>query len=312
MAPRPIIIDSDPGTDDAIAIWLALASPELDLLGITTVAGNVPLALTSKNARKVCELAGRGEVKVFAGCSRPMLRKLVTAEAFHGQDGLGQARLPEPSMPLQPGHAVDWLVETLMAAGDQGITLCPIGPLTNVALAIVKEPRILTKIREVVLMGGGFFAGGNTTPAAEFNVYVDPHAAQVVFTSGLPLTMMPLDVTHKALMTAERIAAVRALETPVAKAAAGMMASYGAHDAEKYARDGGPLHDPCVIAYLLEPAIFSGRDCNVRIETASEATMGMTVVDWWGTTEAPRNCRVIDEIDDDRFFALLTERLAAL
>ena len=131
MVPRPIIIDSDPGTDDAIAIWLALASPELDLLGITTVAGNVPLALTSKNARKVCELAGRGEVKVFAGCSRPMLRKLVTAEAFHGQDGLGQARLPEPSMPLQPGHAVDWLVETLMAAGDQGITLCPIGPLTE-------------------------------------------------------------------------------------------------------------------------------------------------------------------------------------
>ena len=312
MAPRPIIIDSDPGTDDAIAIWLALASPELDLLGITTVAGNVPLALTSKNARKVCELAGRGEVKVFAGCSRPMLRKLVTAEAFHGQDGLGQARLPEPSMPLQPGHAVDWLVETLMAAGDQGITLCPIGPLTNIALAIVKEPRILTKIREIVLMGGGFFAGGNTTPAAEFNVYVDPHAAQVVFTSGLPLTMMPLDVTHKALMTPERIAAVRDLDTPVARAAADMMASYGAHDAQKYARDGGPLHDPCVIAYLLRPELFAGRACHVRIETASETTLGMTVVDWWDVTEAPKNCRVIDQIDDDGFFALLTERLAAL
>ncbi len=316
MAPRPIIIDSDPGTDDAIAIWLALASPELELLGVTTVAGNVPLALTSKNARKVCELAGRGDVKVFAGCSRPMLRPLVTAESFHGHDGLGHAPLPEPEMPLQPQHAVDWLVDSLMAAeggdGDGGVTLCPIGPLTNIALAIVKEPRILPKIREIVLMGGGFFAGGNTTPAAEFNIHVDPHAAQVVFTSGVPLTMMPLDVTHKALMTAERIAAVQALDTPVATAAAGMMASYGAHDAEKYARDGGPLHDPCVIAYLLEPAIFSGRDCNVRIETASEATMGMTVVDWWGTTEEPRNCRVIDEIDDDRFFKLLTERLAAL
>ena len=312
MAPRPIIIDSDPGTDDAIAIWLALASPELELLGVTTVAGNVPLALTAKNARKVCELAGRAEVKVFAGCSRPLLRSLVTAESFHGHDGLGHAPLPEPTLPLQPAHAVDWLVDTLMAAGEAGVTLCPIGPLTNLALAIVKEPRILPKIREIVLMGGGFFAGGNTTPAAEFNIHVDPHAAQVVFTSGVPLTMMPLDVTHKALMTPARIAAVRALATPVAEAAAAMMAAYGAHDAEKYAREGGPLHDPCVIAYLLEPGIFGGRDCHVQIETASEATLGMTVVDWWGVSGRPANCRVIDEIDADRFFALLTERLARL
>ena len=312
VAPRSIIIDSDPGTDDAIAIWLALASPELELLGITAVAGNVPLALTEKNARKVCELAGRADVRVFAGCSRPMLRNLVTAESFHGHDGLGNAPLPEPSMPLQPQHAVDWLVETLMASDSGGVTLCPIGPLTNIALAIVKEPRIMTRIREIVLMGGGFFAGGNTTPAAEFNIHVDPHAAHVVFTSGVPLTMMPLDVTHKALMTPERIAAVQALESPVARAAAGMMASYGAHDAEKYGRNGGPLHDPCVIAYLLEPEIFAGRDCNVRIETASQVTFGMTVVDWWGSTEEPKNCRVINEIDAERFFALLTERLATL
>ena len=173
MAPRPIIIDSDPGTDDAIAIWLALASPELDLLGVTTVAGNVPLALTSKNARKVCELAGRSDVKVFAGCSRPMLRPLVTAESFHGHDGLGHAPLPEPDMPLQPQHAVDWLVDSLMAAEGEGVTLCPVGPLTNIAMAIVKEPRILPKIAEIVLMGGAYFEGGNTTPHAEFNIFVD-------------------------------------------------------------------------------------------------------------------------------------------
>jgi len=189
---------------------------------------------------------------------------------------------------------------------------CPIGPLTNIALAIVKEPRILPKIREIVLMGGGFFAGGNTTPAAEFNIHVDPHAAHVVFTSGVPLTMMPLDVTHKALMTADRIAAVQALDKPVARAAAGMMASYGAHDAEKYARDGGPLHDPCVIAYLLEPGIFGGRDCHVRIETASETTLGMTVVDMWGVTGRPTNTLWMRDADADGFFDLLIERLARL
>ena len=312
MATRPIIIDCDPGIDDAVAIWLALASPELELLGITTVAGNVPLAKTQENARKVCELAGRHETRVFAGCSRPLLRPPVTAEAFHGHDGLANVGLPAPELPLQPQHAVDWLVETLLAVEDGTVTICPLGPLTNVALAIVKEPRILPKIREIVLMGGGFFEGGNTTPAAEFNIHVDPHAAHVVFTASVPLTMMPLDVTHKALMTGPRVAAVRALGTPVAEAAAKMMASYGTHDAEKLDQHGGPLHDPCVIAHLLEPTLFQGRDCFVQVETASEATMGMTVVDWWGVTGQAANCRVMNGIDADGFFTLVTERLGRL
>ncbi|HEY9548450.1 MAG TPA: nucleoside hydrolase, partial [Kiloniellaceae bacterium] len=198
---RPIIIDTDPGQDDAIAILLALASPELTVLGITAVAGNVPLALTEKNARKVCELAGRPEVKVFAGCARPLVRPPVTAEQVHGKTGLDGPDLPEPAMPLQPQHAVDWLVDTLRAAPAGSITLCALGPLTNLAAAIVKAPDIVARIGEIVLMGGGFFEGGNTTPAAEFNIYVDPHAAQVVFASGAKLTMHPLDVTHKALMT---------------------------------------------------------------------------------------------------------------
>jgi len=312
MAPRPIIIDTDPGTDDAIAIWLALASPELEVLGITAVAGNVPLRLTEKNARKVCELAKRSDIKVLAGCSRPLLRPLVTAEDFHGETGLGDTDLPEPSMPLQPGHAVDWLVDTLMAAADGEITLCPLGPLTNIAMAIVKEPRILPKIREVVLMGGGFFAGGNITPAAEFNIYCDPHAAHVVFSSGVKLTMMPLDVTHQARTSRDRISAVRALGTPVGVAAAAMMASHGKRDAQDRDKDGGPLHDPCVIAYLLQPDLFDGRDCNVRVETGSEITMGMTVVDWWGVTDGPKNCTVMNRIDADGYFVLIVERLARL
>ena len=312
MAPRPIIIDTDPGQDDAIAILLALASPELDVLGITAVAGNVPLALTEQNARKVCELAGRTEMNVFAGCARPLLRPLVTAEYVHGRTGLDGPDLPAPSMPLQERHAVDWLVETLMAAPDGEITLCPIGPLTNIATAMVREPRILPKIREIVLMGGGFFEGGNTTPTAEFNIYVDPHAAHVVFDSGVKLTMMPLDVTHKALMRHDWIEHVDRLGTPVGKAAAAMMAFYERFDMEKYGEAGGPLHDPCVIAYLLRPELFQGKDCNVVVETGSELTMGMTVVDWWDVTDRPSNCQVMNRIDADGFFGLILDRLGRL
>ena len=289
MAPRPIIIDTDPGQDDAIALLLALASPELEVLGVTVVAGNVPLALTEVNARKVCELAGRPDAKVFAGCSRPLVRPLVTAEVVHGKTGLDGPDLPPPTMPLQPQHAVDWLVETLMAAADRSITLCPLGPLTNIAMAIVKEPRIVPKIREIVLMGGGFFEGGNTTPTSEFNIYVDPHAAQAVFTSGVKLTMHPLDVTHKALMSKAWIDSLGKLGTRVGAAASAMLTFYERFDMEKYGQAGGPLHDPCVIAYLLRPELFGGKDCNVAIETGSELTMGQTVVDWWGVTGRPKN-----------------------
>ena len=309
---RPIIIDTDPGQDDAIALLLALASPELEVLGVTAVAGNVPLSLTESNARKVCELAGRPDINVFAGCSRPMVRALVTAEEVHGKTGLDGPDLPVPTMPLQPRHAVDWIVDTLMAAGDGSITLCPVGPLTNIAMAMVKEPRILPKIDEIVLMGGAYFESGNTTPHAEFNIYVDPHAAHVVFTSGVKLTMHPLDVTHKALMSSAWIETLRALDTPVGTAAAEMLTFYERYDMDKYGEAGGPLHDPCVIAYLLKPELFGGKRCNVRIETMSETTMGATVVDWWGVTGLEPNCLVINQIDSDGFYALILERLARL
>ncbi|RWC47713.1 MAG: nucleoside hydrolase [Mesorhizobium sp.] len=309
---RKIIIDTDPGQDDAVAILLALGSSELEIVGITAVAGNVPLKLTEKNALKVCELAGRPDIEVYAGAIRPLMRELVTAEEVHGKTGLNGPQLPEPTMKLQDQYAVDFIVETLMEEESGTITLCALGPLTNVALALIREPRIAPRIKEIVLMGGGFFEGGNVTPTAEFNIYVDPQAADVVFKSGVPIVMMPLDVTHKALTTAKRTQAFRALDTKVGTATAEMLEFFERFDEEKYGTDGGPLHDPCVIAYLLKPELFKGRNCNVSVETASELTMGMTVIDWWGVTKRPKNAMVMRDIDHDAFFALLVERLGRL
>ncbi|MGB5801859.1 MAG: nucleoside hydrolase [Mesorhizobium sp.] len=310
--PRRIIIDTDPGQDDAVAILLALSSAEIEVAGITAVAGNVPLALTEKNARKICELAGRPDIEVFAGAVRPLNRALVTAEEVHGQTGLNGPHLPEPEMALQDRHAVDFLVETLMREESGSITLCALGPLTNIALALIREPKIAPRIREIVLMGGGFFEGGNITPAAEFNIHVDPHAADIVFRSGAPIVMMPLDVTHKALTTAKRIDAIRGLGTRIGDAVAAMLEFFERFDEEKYGTDGGPLHDPCVIAYLLRPELFAGRTCNVTVETTSELTMGMTVVDWWGVTGRPANALVMRDVDSNGFFELLTQRLGRL
>lgn len=309
---RKIIIDTDPGQDDAVAILLALGSAELDIVGISAVAGNVPLNLTEKNARKICELAGRPDIKVYAGAIRPLARELVTAEEVHGKTGLNGPQLPDPTMKLQDQYAVDFIVETLMNEPSGTITLCALGPLTNVALALIREPRIAPRIKELVLMGGGFFEGGNVTPTAEFNIYVDPHAADIVFKAGIPIVMMPLDVTHKALTTATRTQAFRNLGTRVGTATAEMLEFFERFDEEKYGTDGGPLHDPCVIAYLLKPELFEGRNCNVTVETSSELTMGMTVIDWWGVTKRPQNAMVMRDIDHDAFFALLLERLGRL
>jgi purine nucleosidase len=311
-AQRRIIIDTDPGQDDAVAILLALGSAEIEVVGITVVAGNVPLKLTEKNALKICELAGRSDMKVFSGAIRPLMRPLVTAEEVHGQTGLNGPDLPEPVMKLQDRYAVDFIVETLMQEENGTITLCALGPLTNIALALVREPRIAPRIREIVLMGGGFFEGGNITPAAEFNIYVDPHAADIVLKSGVPIVMMPLDVTHKALTSAVRTTSIRNIGGKVGQAVADMLEFFERFDEAKYGTDGGPLHDPCVIAYLLKPDLFEGRACNVEVETTSELTMGMTVIDWWGVTKRPKNALVMRDIDHDGFFALLTERLARL
>ena len=313
MSPRKIIIDTDPGQDDAVAILLALASPEeIEILGIVAVAGNVPLPLTAKNARIVCELARHPEVRVFAGCDRPMTRDLVTAEYVHGKTGLDGPVLPEPAMPLQDGHGVDFIVDTLRREPAGSVTLCPLGPLTNVATAFERAPDIVARVREIVLMGGAYFEVGNVTPAAEFNIYVDPEAAEIVFRSGVPLTVMPLDVTHKALTTAPHIQGFRDMGTPVGDAVAAWTDFFERFDKEKYHAPGAPLHDPCVIAYLLQPGLFSGRHINVEIETEGRHTTGMTVADWWGVTDRPKNAQFMGGIDADGFFALLTDRIARL
>ena len=207
MTRKKILIDCDPGQDDAVMLLLAFGARDvLDITGITAVAGNVPLSKTQRNTRIICELAGVNDIPVFAGCERPIMRHLVTAEEVHGHEGIDGIEIYEPNMPLQKQHAVDYIVETLMGADDDTITLVPTGPLTNIGMAIAREPGILPKIREIVLMGGAMREGGNTTPSAEFNIYVDPHAADIVFRCGRPIVAMPLDVMHQVVTTAARTA----------------------------------------------------------------------------------------------------------
>ena len=313
MGAQKIIIDTDPGQDDAVAILLALASPdEIEVLGITAVAGNVPLSLTEKNARIVCELAGRPDIPVYAGCDRPLKRKLVTAEHVHGKTGLDGPDLPEPEIKLQEKHGVDFIIDTIMQEPENSISLCPLGPLTNIASAILKQPKIVSRIKKIVLMGGAYFEVGNITPAAEFNIFVDPDAAKIVFEAGIDMVVMPLDVTHKALVTEKRNEAFRQLKSPVGIAVAEMTDFFERFDKEKYGSSGAPLHDPCVTAYLIDPKIFSGKNINVEIETKSELTLGMTVADWWGVTDRKANTFFVGDLDSDKFFSLLTERLGRL
>lgn len=308
---RKIIIDTDPGQDDAVAILLALASPELEVLALTAVAGNVPLALTQRNALQIVELSGR-TVPVYAGCDAPLKRKLVTAEYVHGKTGLDGIPLPDPAQPLESGHAVDYIIDTLRSHPAGSITLCPLGPLTNIATAFQRAPDIISRVAEIVLMGGGYFEGGNVTPAAEFNIYVDPEAADIVFKAGVPLVVMPLDVTHKALTSRDWVEGMRALGTPVGQAVASWTDFFERFDTAKYGSAGAPLHDPCVIAYLLQPSLFTGRHINVEIETQSKLTLGMTVADWWRVTKREPNALFVGGVDRDGFYRLLSERLARL
>jgi len=313
MQRRKIIIDTDPGQDDAAAIMLAFASPdELDVLGLTAVAGNVPLSFTSRNLRIVCELCGRPDAKVYEGALKPLNRPQVTAEHVHGKTGLDGAELPEPTMAAQEQNAIDFIIETLRREPEGTVTLCTLGPLTNIAMALTKAPDIASRVQELVMMGGGLFEGGNITPAAEFNIYVDPEAAKIVFGAGIPVVMMPLDVTHQLLTTKARVEKIAALGNRPSQVLVEWLAFFERFDIEKYGSDGGPLHDPSVIAYLLKPDLFTGRHCNVEIETESELTVGMTVADWWGVTGRTANATFMRHVDADGFFELLTERVGRL
>lgn len=309
--PRKIIIDTDPGRDDAVAILLALAAPqELELLALVAVAGNVPLARTESNARRLLELGGRPDIPVYAGCARPLVRPPITAEHVHGGTGLYGLDLPEPQVPLRPEHGVDTLIGALRAAPPGQITLCLLGPATNLAMALVKAPDIGPRIAEVVWMAGARSEGGNVSPAAEYNVYADPDAARVVLDSGVPLTLLPLDLTHQVRLTEARLGRLRRIDTAAARAVAALFS--GADGAALDGGLGGPLHDPCVIARLLRPGLFAGRAVNVAVETASPLTLGMTVADWFGVTGRPVNATWLNRADADGVFDLLSERLARM
>lgn len=271
----------------------------------------MPVERTLVNALSIVELAGRGDVPVYKGAVRPLVNELITAEYVHGPTGLDGADLPPPTLKEARGHASDFLVETLRSATPP-VTLCTLGPLTNIALALVKEPGIAGNVDRVVMMGGGFAEGGNRTPAAEFNILVDPHAAHVVFTSGIPIVMMPLDVTHQAISTPDRVGRFADLGTAAGAAVAGMLGYFERYDRARYGTDGGPLHDPTVIAYLLAPDMFEGKDVFVEIETAPGPTQGMTIVDWWGVTGREPNAFVVNRLDADRYYDLLVERVGRL
>ena len=311
MSARPIIIDCDPGQDDAVALFLAMSSPdELEILGITTVAGNVPLKLTQRNARIMCDIAGRLDIPVFAGCKKPMVREAITAEYIHGNTGIDGLDVFEPKTPLGERHAADFIIETLLEGDEASITLVPTGPLSNMGTAIEKNPAILRHVKEIVIMGGAMREGGNRSPSAEFNILADPQAADIVFSCGRPITVMGLDATHQVLSTRERVARIRVLKNAAAEATAGMLSFFHRYDSKKYGSAGAPLHDPCTIAWLLEPELFQTRMCNLSVETESELTMGHTAVDFWHVTDRAHNVHWTHAVDADGFFELLTDRLA--
>jgi purine nucleosidase len=305
----PLIIDCDPGVDDATALFLAFASPELDLLGITTVAGNVDVARTARNARIIRQIAGREDVPVYAGCELPLLRAPVQAGHFHGESGLGTIEVFEPEAPTANGHAVHFIVETVMSRPEGSVTLAITGPMTNVAMAMRLEPKLAKRLGPVVAMGGARSEAGNITASAEFNVYADPHAAEIVFASGCKITVMDLDVTHQARASSQRIEAVRAVDTPAARTVAELLTFSQGVEIDLVGGDAPPLHDPCTIAWLLRPELFVTRPCTVAVETGSALSLGHTAVEF-RVNRATANVEWATKVDADGLFALLCERLA--
>ncbi|MFM5185342.1 ribonucleoside hydrolase 1 [Aeromonas veronii] len=306
----PVILDCDPGHDDAIALILALASPELDVLAVTTSAGNQTPDKTLNNALRILTLLGRDDIPVAAGAPKPLARELIIADNVHGESGLDGPKLPDPAFAPQAMTGIELMARCLRESPEP-VTLVPTGPLTNIALLLAAHPELKGKIARIVLMGGAAGAG-NWTPAAEFNIYVDPEAADMVFKSGIPITMCGLDVTHEAQVMDEDIERVRAITNSVAQCVAGLLDFFMIyHRDPKWGFAGAPLHDPCTIAWLLNPALFHGVECRVDIETSGEHTVGMTVVDRYGLTGKPANALVLLGLDRPGFIDLMVTRLRA-
>ena len=310
---RRIILDCDPGRDDALAIAMALASSaEIEIAGITAVAGNVPLEVTYRNARFLCELCGFPEVPVHAGADRPFVGTPVTATRHHGESGLEGVEVTMPAAPVESHGAVGFMADTLQAAGDGEITLVAVGPFTNLAILFEEHPGLVSKVREIVVMGGAARAGGNVTPAAEFNVYADPHAAAIVLDCGRPITVHGLDVTHQVLAApghAERLARAGG---EVARRLAPLLHPAAGSRGARFGPDRSPIHDPCTIAWLLRPDLFRSEEVPVACETDGMHTSGATVVDWWGVTGREPNARWVTEADGEAVLDLLIERIARL
>ena len=308
-----LIIDTDPGDDDVVALLMAMASPdELQIRALTAVAGNVHLDKTSRNARLVREWAGSEEIPVYAGAPKPMWRTPIYAENIHGKEGITGVTVHEPKKGLNEGNAVDYLIKTLSTAKPHSITIAMLGPQTNLALALTQAPEITQGIKEVVVMGGAHFNGGNITPVAEFNLFADPIAAEIVLKSGVKLTYLPLDVTHKILTSEARLKQIATLNNNASKMVGGILNQYITGNMVKYGISGSPVHDATVIAYLLKPSLFSGRAVNVVVDSREGPTFGQTIVDWYDSLKQPKNAFWVEDGDAQGFFDLLTERLGRL
>lgn len=314
MKQIPLIMDCDPGLDDAVAILLALAHADsLNLLGITTVVGNGPLKQTQENARRICELADRSDIKVFQGCPRPFFPKITsdsdyTGADIHGGTGLGDCTLPSPTMALQSQHAVSFIRQTLLESPEK-VTIAASAPLTNIACALIMEPGLKDKIEKIVLMGG-VIGLGNITPSSEYNFYGDPHAASIVFTSGVPIVMMGLDVTRQTQTSEAWLQRIETIGTPVSHAVVDMLSYYHRPDAlSEPGVEGGVLHDPNIIAYLLKPELYKGRHVYVDIDVSPTIMAGRSTVDWYGKLGFQPNAYVINEVNVEGFFDFLTKAL---
>ena len=308
-----IILDCDPGHDDAMAIMLAVGNPKIDLVGVTTVGGNQSLEKVTYNARSVLEMAKATDIPVHAGCDRPLVRKQEVAASIHGETGLDGVELPVPTRPLDSGHAVNWIIDTIMASEPGTITLVPTGPLTNIAMAARMEPRIVDRVKEVVLMGGGYHVG-NWSAVAEFNIKVDPEAAHIVFNEPWKLTMVGLDLTHQALCTPEVQHRIDAIGTDPSHFASGLMAFFRKTYQDNQDFIDPPVHDPCTVAYLIDPSVVSTRRCPLDVEIHGDLTLGMTVADLRGPEPSAEECRtqVAVKLDFDKFWDLIVDAIVAI
>lgn len=311
MTPKRIIIDTDPGVDDALTFLLALASPEVQVEALTTTQGNVTVEKATRNALSVLELLNASHIPVVKGCSLPMVGPLLASDIVHGASGIGNAKLPEPKTQPISQHAIDFLIERFLAEpGD--LSLFTIGPLSNVALAIRKEPRLSSAVKELVIMGGAIREGGNITAQAEFNIYADPHAAHVVFHSGIPITLIPLDVTHKCMLYAKDIQQLQKSNSPISQFIKDATAVYLEFTKEKTGIEGCALHDPLTLATIIAPEVLTLEELYVDVDISGGISMGKTFADFYKTTGKPPNMKVALDVRGEKFVELFLQRMKNL